>query len=198
MPAGTPALLSDPRTCRRSCKNVVTDFHQPNTGPGRFHRRPWVMRQKWHDLLFMHWRIPPATLRPLIPSALELDQFEGSAWLGVVPFRMTGVRLRATPGIPGLSAFPELNVRTYVTKDGKPGVWFFSLDAASSIAVAAARAWFHLPYFRARMSLEASRRRNSLPQPSHASRSPAGRSARQLRAHRQDHATPVPDRSNIS
>lgn len=112
------------------------------------------MRQKWHDLLFMHWRIPPQTLRPLIPPALELDNFEGSAWLGIVPFRMTGVRLRATPNIPGLSVFPELNVRTYVTAGGKPGVWFFSLDAASAIAVAAARAWFHLPYFRARMSLE--------------------------------------------
>jgi uncharacterized protein YqjF (DUF2071 family) len=116
---------------------------------------PWVMRQKWHDLLFMHWRIPPQTLRPLVPAALELDHFEGSAWLGVVPFRMTGVRLRGTPAIPGLSAFPELNVRTYVSAGGKPGVWFFSLDAASAIAVAAARAWFHLPYFRARMSLEA-------------------------------------------
>ena len=113
------------------------------------------MRQKWHDLLFMHWRIPPQTLRPLIPRSLELDSFEGSAWLGIVPFRMTGVRLRGTPNIPGLSAFPELNVRTYVSAGGKPGVWFFSLDAASAIAVAAARAWFHLPYFRARMSLEA-------------------------------------------
>ncbi len=113
------------------------------------------MRQKWHDLLFMHWRIPPQTLRPLIPRSLELDSFEGSAWLGIVPFRMTGVRLRGTPNIPGLSAFPELNVRTYVSAGGKPGVWFFSLDAASAIAVAAARAWFHLPYFRARMSLAA-------------------------------------------
>ena len=113
------------------------------------------MRQKWHDLLFMHWRIPPQSLRPLIPLSLELDNFEGSAWLGIVPFRMTGVRLRGTPNIPGLSAFPELNVRTYVNVGGKPGVWFFSLDAANAIAVAAARAWFHLPYFRARMSLEA-------------------------------------------
>jgi uncharacterized protein len=115
---------------------------------------PWVMRQKWHDLLFMHWRIEPEALRALIPPSLELDIFDGSAWLGIVPFRMTGVRLRATPSIPGLSAFPELNVRTYVTVGGKPGVWFLSLDAASAIAVSTARAWFHLPYFRARMSLE--------------------------------------------
>jgi uncharacterized protein len=153
MPAEAPALLSDLRTVAALAKmssRLPPIEHRPWPLPSA----PWVMRQKWHDLLFMHWRIPAATLRPLIPSALELDQFEGSAWLGVVPFRMTGVRLRATPGIPGLSAFPELNVRTYVTKGGKPGVWFFSLDAASSIAVAAARAWFHLPYFRARMSLE--------------------------------------------
>src|SRR5271154_4830818 len=131
--------------------SVPSSTHRPLPLPSR----PWIMRQKWHDLLFMHWRIPPGTLRPMIPASLELDQFEGSAWLGIVPFRMTGVRLRGTPGIPGLSAFSELNVRTYVTACGKPGVWFFSLDAASTIAVAAARAWVHLPYFRARMSLKA-------------------------------------------
>jgi len=91
-------------------------------------------------------------LRPLLPRQLQIDTFEGQAWLGVVPFRMTGVRLRGTPVLPGLSAFPELNVRTYVTCGGKPGVWFFSLDAGNSLAVAIARAWFHLPYFRARMS----------------------------------------------
>jgi len=111
------------------------------------------MRQKWHDLLFMHWPVPASTLRPLIPSALELDAFNGECWLGIVPFRMSGVRLRWMPGLPGLSAFPELNVRTYVTFGGKPGVWFFSLEAANAVAVAAARRWFHLPYFRARMSL---------------------------------------------
>ena len=93
-------------------------------------------------------------LRGKIPAPLELDTFEGQAWIGVVPFRMSGVRLRGTPAIPFLSAFPELNVRTYVVAEGKPGVWFFSLDAANRIAVAAARAWFHLPYFRARMSCE--------------------------------------------
>jgi hypothetical protein len=116
---------------------------------------PWVMAQSWHDLLFAHWPIEVAelrtTLRPHIPDALAIDTFEGQAWIGVVPFRMSGVRLRATPAMPALSAFPELNVRTYVTHGNKPGVWFFSLDAANSIAVAIARAWFHLPYFNARM-----------------------------------------------
>lgn len=113
---------------------------------------PWVMAQTWHDLLFAHWPVEPAALRPLLPAPLQIDTFEGRAWIAVVPFRMTGVRLRGTPSLPWLSAFPELNVRTYVTTGGKPGVWFFSLDAANSLAVAIARAWFHLPYFRARMS----------------------------------------------
>jgi len=111
----------------------------------------WVMAQTWHDLLFAHWPVDERKLRALIPERLEIDKFEGQAWLAVVPFRMTGVRLRATPAVPWLSAFPEMNVRTYVKSGGKPGVWFFSLDAGNSLAVAIARAWFHLPYFRARM-----------------------------------------------
>ena len=115
---------------------------------------PWIMAQSWHDLLFAHWPIDADRLRPLIPAALEIDKFQGEAWIGVVPFRMSGVRLRATPALPMLSAFPELNVRTYVTHGGKPGVWFFSLDAANAIAVSIARAWFHLPYFNARMRCE--------------------------------------------
>jgi uncharacterized protein YqjF (DUF2071 family) len=112
------------------------------------------MSQIWHDLLFAHWRIDPAKLRPLIPAALSIDTLQNEAWIGVVPFRMSGVRLRATPALPTLSAFPELNVRTYVTHGGKPGVWFFSLDAANAIAVSVARAWFHLPYFNAKMRCE--------------------------------------------
>ena len=110
------------------------------------------MAQTWHDLLFAHWPVDARLLRPLLPPQLHIDAFEGHAWLAVVPFRMTGVRLRGAPAVPGLSSFPELNVRTYVTCGAKPGVWFFSLDAGNSLAVAIARAWFHLPYFRARMS----------------------------------------------
>jgi uncharacterized protein YqjF (DUF2071 family) len=121
--------------------------------------RPWplphgprIMKQEWHDLLFAHWAIPVNVLRPLIPRALEIDTFGGRAWVGVVPFRMSGVRMRGTPAIPGLSRFPELNVRTYVLRDEKPGVWFFSLDAANAVAVWCARTLFHLPYFLAAMS----------------------------------------------
>jgi len=118
-------------------------------------RGPWIMAQSWHDLLFAHWPVPIEKLRPLIPAVLEVDTFQGQAWIAVVPFRMSGVRLRWTPAVPSLSAFPELNVRTYVVCDGKPGVWFFSLDAGNALAVAIARAWFHLPYFRANMQCEA-------------------------------------------
>jgi uncharacterized protein len=124
--------------------------HRPWPPP----QEPWVMAQSWHDLLFAHWPVDAAALRAKIPAQLEIDTFLGQAWLAVVPFRMTGVRLRWTPSLPWLSRFPELNVRTYVIAEGKPGVWFFSLDAGNFLAVAIARRWFHLPYFRARMSCE--------------------------------------------
>ena len=113
-----------------------------------------MMAQIWHDLLFAHWSVPIAALRSQIPASLEIDTFDGAAWLAVVPFRMSGVRLRGTRAIPWLSSFPELNVRTYVKRNGKPGVWFFSLDAANAIAVEIARRWFHLPYFRAAMHIQ--------------------------------------------
>jgi uncharacterized protein YqjF (DUF2071 family) len=116
-------------------------------------RRPWIMTQSWHDLLFAHWPIDPAVIRAKVPAPIELDLLEGRAWVGVVPFRMSNVAPRGLPALPWASAFPELNVRTYVTRDGKPGVFFFSLDAANPLAVATARALFHLPYFSAAMQL---------------------------------------------
>jgi uncharacterized protein YqjF (DUF2071 family) len=118
------------------------------------HPRGWVMAMDWEDLLFMHWPVDAGHLRRLIPAGLELDLHQGQAWIGVVPFRMSGVRPRYLPRLPGLSAFPELNVRTYVTRGGIPGVWFFSLDAANPVAVRGARRFFHLPYFDADMKAE--------------------------------------------
>jgi uncharacterized protein YqjF (DUF2071 family) len=112
------------------------------------------MTQRWHDLLFAHWPVPVAQVRPRVPGALSIDTYDGEAWVGVVPFRMTNVRPRFTPPLPWLSAFAELNVRTYVTRDGRPGVYFFSLDAANPLAVAAARIWAHLAYFTADMSVQ--------------------------------------------
>jgi uncharacterized protein YqjF (DUF2071 family) len=110
------------------------------------------MTQTWHDLLFAHWPLPAAAIRPIVPAQLELDTFDGSSWVAVAPFHMSRVRARGTPPIPGLSRFPELNVRTYVTRAGKSGVYFFSLDAANLPAVWAARHFFHLPYFFAAMT----------------------------------------------
>lgn len=112
------------------------------------------MTQRWHELLFAHWPIAPNVLRALVPSILPLDIFEGQCWIGIVPFHMTYVRPRFVPPVTALSSFVELNVRTYVTLQGIPGVYFFSLDASNPIAVAIARAFFHLPYFNAMMSSE--------------------------------------------
>jgi uncharacterized protein YqjF (DUF2071 family) len=115
---------------------------------------PWVMAQTWDDLLFAHYRLPADAVARHVPQGLEIDQHDGSAWIGVTPFVITGFRLRGTPPLPGVSTFPELNVRTYVTAENKPGIWFFSLDTSSRLAVEAARRTYKLPYFHARMSVE--------------------------------------------
>jgi len=112
------------------------------------------MHQTWHDVLFAHWPLPAATLRPLVPQQLTLDTFDGECWVGVVPFHMSDIRRRGIPVLPGLSRFPELNVRTYVKYGEKRGVYFFSLDAANLPAVWAARTFYHLPYFHADMTTQ--------------------------------------------
>ncbi len=136
----------------------------PHHHPNRSYpppRSPWAMAMSWHQLLFMHWPVPADLLRPHIPPSLSIDTYTGGPFsdqpfIGVVPFRMAGTRARLTPPIPGVSGFPELNVRTYVRDDsGRPGVWFFSLDAASRPAVETARALFHLPYYHAAMRCDA-------------------------------------------
>jgi uncharacterized protein len=124
--------------------------HRPWPLPGG----PWVQAQSWIDLAFLHWRVDADELRRLVPKRLELDTFHGTAWLGVTPFLLTGFRLRGLPPLPRVSTFEELNVRTYVTWDGKPGIWFFSLEASSRLAVEAARRFYKLPYRQARMHYE--------------------------------------------
>jgi uncharacterized protein len=114
----------------------------------------WVHAQTWLDLLFAHWPLPEDVVREAVPDPLEVDTFEGSAWIGITPFEVAGLRLRGTPPPPVISRFAETNVRTYVTFGGRPGICFLSLDAASTIAVLAARAIYRLPYFRARMTIE--------------------------------------------
>ncbi len=111
------------------------------------------MRQSWQELLFAHWPLAVQALRPWVPAPLALDTFEGEAWVGIVPFQMREVCPRGVPTLPWFSESPELNVRTYVTVQGVPGVYFFSLDAANPLFVALARALFSLPYFKADMSI---------------------------------------------
>jgi uncharacterized protein len=115
----------------------------------------WLQGQTWCDLLFAHWRVPAEQLRRVMPEALPLHLCDdGHAWLGVTPFVVRGLHLRGTPPLPRVSHFPELNVRTYVELDGKPGIYFFSLDAARRAAVLAARRTYRLPYFHARMRVQ--------------------------------------------
>jgi uncharacterized protein YqjF (DUF2071 family) len=121
--------------------------------PWPFPSGPWIMTQTWNDLLFAHWPMPIAQVRERVPPEIELDVYDGRAWVGIVPFYMTNVAPRGTPAIPGLSDFAELNVRTYVRVGDKPGVYFFSLDAASRLAVRGARRFYHLPYFYASMTV---------------------------------------------
>ena len=115
-------------------------------------RQPWALRQRWIDLLFAHWPARADQLQSLVPSPLKVQQFDGSSWVGMVAFRIEGLSPRGVPDMPGLAAFPELNLRLYVEAEGKPGVYFVSLDAASLGAVIGARIAFNLPYFHADMS----------------------------------------------
>ena len=122
---------------------------------------PVVMRPNWRELLFLHWDFAPEWVQGLLPDGLQVDTFDGRAYVGLVPFRMEAVRPNWTPNLGRFGrfydTFAELNVRTYVVCDGVPGVWFFSLDAASALATIAARLWFGLPYFKARMSSHVAR-----------------------------------------
>jgi len=123
--------------------------HRPYPPP----ETPWSLRQTWYHLLFAHWRVDERKLAQLLPAPLELDLYQGDAWVGVVPFEMRGVAPRHVPVLPWISKFLELNVRTYVRHGARDGVYFFTLDAANPLAVEVARRWYHLNYLRADMSL---------------------------------------------
>jgi uncharacterized protein YqjF (DUF2071 family) len=113
---------------------------------------PWILDMWWRDVCFMHWRADAALVARALPAGVDLERYNGDAWLSVVPFQMTAVRLRGGPVFPGFSRVLELNLRTYVRVGARRGVWFFSLDAASPLAVRAARLMTALPYFDACMS----------------------------------------------
>lgn len=149
--AGAGELLLRPAALLSRSQGQGAVLRETSHRPWALPSEPWLMAQTWKDLLFAHWPVQPERLRPLLPRAIPLDVREGIAWVGVTAFRVSAARLRGVPHLPGITAFPELNVRTYTTIDGKPGIWFLSLDAASVLAVVGARRTYRLPYFKARM-----------------------------------------------
>jgi uncharacterized protein YqjF (DUF2071 family) len=144
------ARLAGSTDAGRQARATDDTAHRPWPLPGG----PWLQGQTWNALLFMHWRVPVAALRRAVPEEVPIDTFDDTAWLGITPFTVSGLRLRGTLPPPGLSTFPETNVRTYATIDGRPGIWFLSLDAGSRLAVEAARRSYRLPYFHAGMSVD--------------------------------------------
>jgi uncharacterized protein len=124
--------------------------HRPWPAP----MAPWVMTQRWNDLLFLHYEIEPEKLRALVPEVLTLDTYQQRAWISVTPFWINHLRPPGMPSLPWVSHFTELNVRTYVTYGGKPGVYFFSLDASHLSAVWGARIFYRLPYWHASMKVK--------------------------------------------
>ena len=124
--------------------------HRPWPAP----MAPWIMTQRWNDLLFLHYPVAPEALRPLVPDVLTLDTYKQRAWVTVTPFWINHLRPPGVPSLPWFSHFSEINVRTYVTYDGKPGVYFFSLDASNLSAVWGARMFYRLPYWQASMKVK--------------------------------------------
>lgn len=127
--------------------------HRPWPPP----QKPWLMTQTWRRLLFAHWPVDPDVLRPYIPVPLTLDTYDERAWLSIVVFDVTDARPRFVPSVPALSHFPQLNVRTYVLYNDKPGAYFFSLDADHLLAVIGARSLYYLPYYAADISISPTR-----------------------------------------
>lgn len=150
--AGTGEALIAPLGSISPSYGQAAGLRETAHRPWQLPERPWCMAQSWEDLLFAHWPVPAEDLRAVVPREIPIDAYGGTAWVGVTPFRVSALRLRGLPHLPGVTSFPETNVRTYTTIDGRPGVYFFSLDAASAFAVAGARRAYRLPYFLARMS----------------------------------------------
>jgi len=142
--------VSGVEAARRQARSLEQTAHRPWELPDR----PWFMGQTWERLLFAHWPVAPERLERVVPPQLPLDVVDGRAWIAVTPFRVRALRVRGVPPVPVLSSFPEINVRTYVTVDGQPGIYFFSLDTSSRLAVATARRVYRLPYFHAQQRFD--------------------------------------------
>jgi uncharacterized protein YqjF (DUF2071 family) len=133
----------------RQASSLSQVDHRPWPPP----EEAWLQAQTWNDVVFVHSRADAGALRRLLPPELELELYDGSAWLGVVPLRVSSMRLRGLPPLPGISSFGQLNVRTYVTDGERPGVWFFSLRIANRLVVEAVKRFYRLPAVRARVAV---------------------------------------------
>jgi uncharacterized protein YqjF (DUF2071 family) len=146
---GARSMVAGLAAARRQPRSLEQTAHRQWPVPDR----AWLMAQTWSDLLFAHWRVDAEVLRDVVPASIPIDEFDGSAWIGVTPFRVEGFRLHHSPPIPVVQAFPEVNVRTYATIGDRPGIFFFSLDTASRFAVEGARRIYRVPYFHARQRI---------------------------------------------
>lgn len=135
-------------------KNLKKILMEQEHRPYQLPDSPWVSTQKWEDVLFLHWPVSPKELRPHIPPCLHLDLYDDAAWLGIVFFQVKGMRPRALPSVPCISSYLQLNVRTYTTYMGKPGIYFISLDVNSRLASILARAVYSLPFRAANMKID--------------------------------------------
>jgi uncharacterized protein YqjF (DUF2071 family) len=162
MPTNTPSSTPNRRSGQEESRTqwvgadsiLFATAHRPWPAP----MAPWIMTQRWNDLLFLHYPVAPEGLRRLVPDVLTLDTYKQRAWVTVTPFWINHLRPPGVPSLPWLSHFSEINVRTYVTYDGKPGIYFFSLDASNLSAVWGARMFYRLPYWQASMKGEGTRR----------------------------------------
>lgn len=146
-------MFEELRAAGRQARSLDRLEHRPWPLPAG----GWRVGQTWEELLFAHWRLPAGAVQPVVPRELELERFDGSAWIGVTSFRLTAARGRGLLPLPLVSSFLAVNVRTYVRgPDGRPGVWFLGLDVSSRLAVEVARRAFRVPYSRARISLDRS------------------------------------------
>ena len=137
---------------RNEGKSMYIELTETKHRPFPMPKAPWILTQVWNDMLFLHYQYPSSLIRQFVPQDLELDIYEGKAWISIIPFKVTNMRLRGLPLFPYLHSYLELNVRTYVKYNNIPGIYFFSLDADKLLAVLSANIGLGLPYKKAHMS----------------------------------------------
>ena len=144
-------MFDDARAASRQARSLRRIGHRPFPLPSS----KWTLGQTWENYFWANWRVDADEIRSSVPDELEIEEFDGNAWLGMTFFRVRALRARGGLPLPGISSFLQLNIRTYVRgPDGLPGVWFFTIDASSRLAALGVRRLYHVPAFHARMTLD--------------------------------------------